>query len=314
MSCIMLRRPSPPALAPRVAEVRAFNRFYTRLIGLLDEGHLATRFSLAQGRVLYEIAQRGRPIAADLTGALGIDPGYLSRMVQALQADGLVAKRPSTDDKRRQHLELTAAGRRAVAELERRTDAAIAGVLERVPPGAEDELVGAMRGIRAVLDPAPPAVVLRAPRPGDLGWIVHRHGVLYAREHGWDERFEAVVAQIVADFVARFDPARARCWIADRGGAIVGSVFVIARSATVAQLRLLYVEPTARGAGIGSRLVGECVKFARAAGYRRMMLSTNSGLVAARRIYEAAGFRRVGEDPRYSFGDGLVGQTWVLRL
>jgi DNA-binding MarR family transcriptional regulator/N-acetylglutamate synthase-like GNAT family acetyltransferase len=339
-------------LVQRVAEVRAFNRFYTRLIGVLREGHLASPFSLAQVRVLYELAHQDGPTASALCEQLALDPGYLSRMLRDLERRGLMTGRKSADDARRRRLALTAKGKRTVGDLERKADAAIAAVLAQVPPGRQDEVMQAMRRIRAALEPeaaaaaAPEAAasalavptvagvtraaaagaaraaeagsagapfLLRAHRPGDLGWIVHRHGALYAEEHGWDERFEAMVARIAADFVDHFDPKRERCWIAERAGAIVGSVFLVAKSKTVAQLRMLYVEPHARGLGLGRHLVAECTRFARQAGYRKIVLWTNSVLAAARRLYVAEGYRLVREEPHPELGPGRA-QTWELEL
>ncbi len=302
---------------PHVDEMRRFNRFYTRLIGVLDEGHLASPFSLAQVRVLYELAHQATPTASELCDQLALDPGYLSRMLRELERRGLVTRRRSASDRRQQQLELTAKGRRTVAELERKAEAAVAAVLARVPPAAQHELVGAMRRIRSVLEPGADRAepfILRSHQPGDMGWIVHRHGVLYAQEYGWDERFEALVAQITADFITKLDPRRERCWIAERDGAIVGAVFLVARSKTTAQLRLLYVEPSARGLGLGRRLVQECTRFARQARYRKIALWTNSVLVSARKIYEAEGYRLVEETKHADFGPELVGQTWELDL
>jgi len=310
-----------PALQQRVAEVREFNRFYTRLIGVLREGHLASPFSLAQVRVLYELAHQDGPTASALCDQLALDPGYLSRMLRDLERDKLVTGRPSPTDARRRQLALTGKGRRVMDALERHADDAIAAVLAPVPPDRQAQITRAMCQIRAALDPAAPAAasadpapfLLRAHQPGDLGWIVHRHGALYAQEYGWDERFEALVARIAADFVDRFDPDRERCWIAERDGAIVGSVFLVTKSRTVAQLRLLYVEPHARGLGLGRRLVAECTRFARRAGYRKIMLWTNSVLTSARRLYLAEGYRLVAEEPHPELGPGLA-QTWELAL
>ncbi len=339
-------------LEQRVAEVREFNRFYTRLIGVLREGHLASPFSLAQVRVLYELAHQDAPVASALCDQLALDPGYLSRMLRDLGRRGLVTGRRSADDARRRQLALTAKGKRVLASLERKADTAIASVLAQVPRARQLEVTGAMRRIRTALEPtaagataagsagtAPAGAtagaaraaaagsaraaagsgsagspfLLRTHQPGDLGWVVHRHGALYAQEQGWDERFEALVARIVADFVDRFDPKRERCWIAERDGAIVGSVFLVAKSKTVAQLRLLYVEPDARGHGIGRRLVAECTRFARQARYRKIVLWTNSVLDAARRLYVAEGYRLVREQPYPDLGPGRA-QTWELRL
>ena len=299
----------------RVAEVRAFNRFYTRLIGVLGDSHLESPFSLAQVRVLYELANQPAPTATTLCSELALDPGYLSRMLGELERRNLVTKRRSASDARRQELALTGAGKKVIRDLDRKATTAIEDMLGRVPADRQPEVTQAMRQIRAAFEPVTSEpYLLRAHRPGDMGWVVHRHGVLYSEEYGWDERFEGLVAKITADFVARFDPARERCWIAERGGAIVGSIFLVSRTKTVAQLRLLYVEPSTRGLGIGRRLVEECTRFARQAGYRKIMLWTNDVLVSARKIYEAEGYALVAEEPHEEFGTGLVGQTWELAL
>ena len=301
---------------PHVQEVRRFNRFYTQLIGVLDEGHLESDLSLAQVRLLYELRHTPGQTATALTDRLALDAGYASRMLAVLQRRRLVTRRRSATDGRQIELALTAKGRQRTKQLERKAEAAVRAILAPLSPGGRSELVRAMERIRAAFAPPSPATpyLLRAHQPGDMGWIVHRHGVLYAQEYGWDERFEALVAKIVADFIQRFDPKRERCWIAERDGAIVGSVFLVARSKTVAQLRLLYVEPSARGLGIGARLVAECTRFAKQVGYRKIMLWTNSALVSARKIYQAEGYRLVDESRHSDFGVPLVGQTWELPL
>lgn len=299
-------------LAARVAEVRRFNRFYTRLIGLLDDGHLATPFSLAQVRVLYELAHQGAPTASALCEQLALDPGYLSRMLRDLVKRGLVTRRRAAGDARSHELALTAKGTRLTGTLDGKAAASIAQLLERVPAAVQRDVVAAMQQIRGAFEPAPATepYLLRAHQPGDLGWIVHRHGVLYAAEYGWDERFEALVARIAADFVDHFKPQRERCWIAERAGSIAGSVFLVERSKTVAQLRLLYVEPSARGLGIGSRLVAECTRFARHARYRSILLTTNRILSAARRIYRAEGYVLTSE----TTDETGPNETWELAL
>jgi DNA-binding MarR family transcriptional regulator/GNAT superfamily N-acetyltransferase len=324
-------------LQQRVAEVREFNRFYTRLIGVLREDHLASPFSLAQVRVLYELAHRDAPTASALRDQLALDPAYLSRMLRDLERRGLVTGRRSAADARRRQLALTAKGKRVAGALERKADTTIASVLAPVPPARQVEVTRAMRQIRETFEPAAAGAgaagavaktagaagagagsaespfLLRTHQPGDLGWMVHRHGTLYAQEYGWDERFEALVARIAADFVDHFDPKRERCWIAEREGAIAGSVLLVKKSKTVAQLRLLYVEPHARGHGIGRRLVAECTRFARQARYRKIVLWTNSVLASARQLYLAEGYRLVHEAPHPELGPGLA-QTWELRL
>jgi DNA-binding MarR family transcriptional regulator/GNAT superfamily N-acetyltransferase len=308
-------------VADTVAQVRRFNRFYTRLVGALDEGHLRSSFSLAETRVLYEIAQSHGPGATDLGRRLGLDPGYLSRILRGFERRGLVERHRSADDARRNHLSLTDKGRATFDDLNTRASEVIAALLQPLPPGEQQKLLDSMCTIESLLD-APPVpslqslVTLRPHRAGDMGWIVHRQAILYAQEYGWDERYEALISRIVADFIERFDPKRERCWIAERRNEIVGSVFLIKHPerAGVAQLRLLYVEPSARGLGIGRRLVRECTEFARQAGYKAITLWTNSVLTSARKIYEAEGYRLVAEKPHHSFGHDLVGQTWELEL
>jgi DNA-binding MarR family transcriptional regulator/ribosomal protein S18 acetylase RimI-like enzyme len=300
--------------------VRAFNRFYTRRIGVLGEQHLGQPFSLTEVRVLYELAHRDHPSASEIGHALGLDSGYLSRTLRAFRKRGLVTASHAGDDRRRTLLALSAAGRRAFAPLDRQARQAVVAMIQPLTADEQQRIVTAMDVIRALLgdESAPPEsrepFVLREPRAGDLGWIVHRHGVVYAAEYGYDERFEALVAKVVAGFVEAWDPARDRCWIAERRGEIVGSVFVVARSKTIAQLRLLLVEPSARGMGVGRRLVDEVVGFARRAGYKRVQLWTQSELKAARRIYKAAGFRIVGTEGHESFGKKLDAEVWELTL
>ena len=304
-------------LDEQVATVRGFNRFYTRQIGLLDEGLLESEFSLTECRVLYELAHHDGLTATDLRRDLGLDAGYLSRMLKTFEARGFVARTPSDRDARRTVLALTAAGRAAFAPLEKASQDKIAALLGPLSADERTKVVKAMGVVQRLWDGAPaPRVpyILRPPRPGDIGWIVHRQAIFYNREYGWDESFEALVAEIVAGFVKTFDATRERCWIAEREDAVVGSVFVVRESGEIARLRLLYVEPAARGLGIGGRLVDECIRFARANGYNTLTLWTNDVLIAARRIYEAAGFELVAEEPHHAFGKDLVGQHWNLEL
>ncbi len=299
--------------------VRHFNRFYTREIGVLEEKFLHSPFSLAEGRVIYELANRS-PLTATAVGqALRLDTGYLSRLVRGLKGRGLIDGRASETDGRQRFLSLTAKGRRAFAQLDSASRTEIQSMLDRVPPDQRPRLVGAMQAIEALLGAAPqPRVsyILRPHQPGDMGWIVHRQALLYAQEYGWSGEYEALIARITADFIEHFDPKRERCWIAERDGAIVGSIFAVRdpQRDGVAKLRLLYVEPSARGLGIGARLVQEVTRFARQAGYRTLTLWTNSVLVSARRLYEAEGYTLVGEEPHHSFGNDLVGQTWERAL
>jgi DNA-binding MarR family transcriptional regulator/GNAT superfamily N-acetyltransferase len=301
----------------RIEAVRRFNRLYTRQIGVLRRDYLDTPFSLTEARVLYELAQSEGTTATRLSQELDLDPGYLSRMLQHFHKQGLIEKARSSEDGRRSLLSLTEQGREAFAILDDRSRDRMAALLEEISPPEQERLVRAMQSIEQVLAERRAdgeRYVLRSHRPGDMGWVVHRHGVLYHEEYGWDEQFEALVAEIVARFVREHDPERERCWIAEMDGAPVGSVFLVKHSDTAAQLRLLLVEPEARGLGIGSRLVDECIGFARAAGYRKIMLWTNDVLVDARRVYERAGFRLVLEEPHHSFGHDLVGQTWEREL
>jgi DNA-binding MarR family transcriptional regulator/GNAT superfamily N-acetyltransferase len=306
-----------PTVAAPVAAIRRFNRFYTRQIGILGDRHLDSPFSLTEVRVLYELAHHDGITAAALGRELALDSGYLSRILRGFDQRGLIAKSRSDTDGRQTHLRLSDAGRTAFAALDATADTEIAAIVRGVAQDDRRKLTDAMRTIERVLGRAPDAkqpFVIRTHQPGDIGWVVYRHGVLYAREYGWDERFEALVAQIVAEFVQNFDPRRERCWIAERDGERVGSVFLVRKDDTVAKLRLLLVEPSARGMGIGQRLVEECIRFARHARYARMTLWTNSVLHSARKIYEAAGFRLISEEPHTSFGKDLVGQTWELDL
>jgi DNA-binding MarR family transcriptional regulator/GNAT superfamily N-acetyltransferase len=302
-------------LERRVAAVRRFNRFYTSRIGVLH--YLGSEFSLAEVRVLYELAHRADPpTATELCRELGVDAGYLSRLLRSFERRRLIARTRSDADGRRSHIALTAAGRAAFAPLGARSHDEVVALLAPLAEADQQRLVEAMHTIEGVLggDDRTPPFTLRPHRPGDMGWVVQRHGALYAEEFGWDERFEALVATIVARFIERHDPARERCWIAEKDGARIGSVFLVRRSKTAAQLRLLLVEPKARGLGVGTRLVAECERFAREAGYRTIVLWTNSVLLAARRIYEAAGYRLTHTEPHTSFGHDLVGETWEKTL
>jgi DNA-binding MarR family transcriptional regulator/GNAT superfamily N-acetyltransferase len=309
-------------LDSRVAQVRRFNRFYTRAIGVLNEHHLQSPLSLSEVRVLYELAHADpdRPASARvLASGLGIDEGYLSRILRGFVQRGWLRRQRSPSDRRRTLLSLTARGRKALAPLESRSHAQSAALLSALAPQAQQALTASMRTIEQLLEPAAriadrEQVGLREPLPGDLGWIIHRHGELYAQEYGYDARFEALVARIVADFVDHLRPGRERCWIAVRSDAIVGAVLVVRKTDSVAKLRLLYVEPAARGMGVGALLVDECIRFARATSYRKLMLWTQSELVAARALYARAGFEKRTSEPHQSFGRDLVAETWELRL
>ena len=303
-------------LDARIEAVRRFNRFYTQRIGVLGEGLLASPLSLAEVRVLYELAHASPaepPSASALAADLGIDAGYLSRILRGFVQRGWVRRQRSAADARKGLLTLTSSGRKMFAPLDKRSHDEVRSSLERLSRGDQAALAASMRTIERILGtPAdrPAPVVLRSLMPGDIGWVVHRHGVLYAHEYRYDARFEALVAHIAADFVERFDPLHERCWIVEREGEVVGSVFVVRKSRTVAKLRLLLIEPSARGLGLGERLVDECIRFARRAGYRKLVLWTQSELLAARRIYERAGFSRSAAKPHRSFGRKLVAETW----
>ena len=301
----------------RIAAIRSFNRFYTRQIGLLEEGLLKSEYSLTEARVLFELAQREDLTATELGRDLRLDAGYLSRLLKKFEELGLIRRTTSKTDARQSVLTLTATGREAFAPLNRASQDEIARMLQPLSGPEKDEVVRSMRTIQRLLDgksEPEPALILRPHRPGDIGWIAYRQGILYHEEYGWDQTFEALVAEIAAAFVKNFDPQWECSWIAERGGEIAGSVFLVRRSDEVAKLRLLYVEPSTRGLGIGAKLVGECIGFARMKGYKTLTLWTNDVLVAARRIYEKVGFNLVHEEPHHSFGKDLVGQTWELTL
>ncbi|MCE7980679.1 MAG: MarR family transcriptional regulator [Caldilinea sp. CFX5] len=308
---------TPSTLSERIETVRRFNRFYTKQIGVLQEGLLKSQFPLTEAQVLYELAKQEQTTATALGNALGLDAGYLSRIIGNFEKQGLVQKAPSPSDGRQNLLRLTADGQTEFVRLNERSQAEIGTLLAALPEAEQRRLVEAIQTIAAILEPkseAPAAYLLRPHQPGDMGWVVHRHAVLYTTEYGWDEQFEALVAEIVAKFIQHFDPKWERCWLAEVDGAIVGSVFLVKQSEEVAKLRLLYVEPAARGLGIGKRLVDECIRFAKRTGYRKMTLWTNSILTAARGIYIKAGFQLVHSEAHHSFGHDLVGETWELTL
>jgi DNA-binding MarR family transcriptional regulator/N-acetylglutamate synthase-like GNAT family acetyltransferase len=301
----------------RIEAVRRFNRFYTQQIGVLQERLLRSPFSLAEARLIYELAHRGKTTATELSSQLGLDAGYLSRLLQSLKGRGLINRQVSRADGRQNLLSLNEKGKKAFATIHVRSRNEIRGMLNPLSRLDQNRLVKAMNTIEELLG-APPEekapYLLRPHQPGDMGWVVHRHGVIYSEEYRWDEQFEALVAGIVSKFIQKFNPKKERCWIAEKDGEIVGCVFLVRQSNRTAKLRLLLVEPKARGLGIGSRLVDECVRFARHAGYRKMVLWTNHVLQGARHIYEKAGFRLVHEEPHHSFGHDLIGETWELVL
>lgn len=302
----------------RIDAVRRFNRFYTRRIGALQQGYMGSAFPLPQARVLYEIGQRGACTASELGAELDLDLGYLSRLLQTLKRQGMVQGEAAREDARRVRLSLTAKGRKAFQQLDGRSRELVAGMLGELPPPDQARLVNALQAVEGVLQkdlPPEKSISLRSHRPGDMGWIVERHAVLYHEQDGWGAAFEALVAQIVKDFLENFDAERERCWIAERGGERVGCVFVVKQSAKVAKLRLLIVEPSARGAGLGRRLVDECIAFARAKGYKKLVLWTHAHLLAARSIYRAAGFRKLPKTEVHdTFGPKAVSEFWELKL
>jgi len=306
------------SLASQVAAVRRFNRFYTRQIGVLREKLYRSPFSLTEVRVLYELAHRHQLTAKELCRDLGLDPGYLSRMLRTFEKRGWLKRTLSPDDARHYFLALTAKGRDAFAPLNQRSAQEVGALLRQVPKTSRAGVIRAMHTIEqafAAGDSQARSFILRNPDPGDLGWVVHRHGALYSQEYGYDERFEALVAKIVGEFVEHYDARRERCWIAERGGEIVGSVFLVRKSAAVAKLRLLLVEPSARGLGIGKRLVNECVEFARQAGYKRIVLWTQSELKAARGIYQGAGFHLADKHHHHSWSRrNLISEVWEKEL
>lgn len=305
--------------ASAIDSVRRFNRFYTRQIGVLQERLLRTPFSLAEARILYELGIRKRVIAKDLQRDLDLDVGYLSRIVRSLETRKLITRSRSSTDGRQRVLALTPTGRAAFRNLDSRSRDEIGKMLREIPGSDRAQILGAMATIENVLtkDNASGTrhdIRLRSHRPGDMGWVVEQHGLLYSNEYGWDERFEGIVAGIVSEFIRNFDPKSDRCWIAELNGKRVGSIFCVRKNATTAKLRLLLVAPEARGFGLGACLVDECLAFARKVGYKKITLWTNNVLHTARHIYERRGFELVNEERHSLFGTGLIGQTWELRL
>jgi DNA-binding MarR family transcriptional regulator/GNAT superfamily N-acetyltransferase len=301
----------------QISAVRAFTRFYTRKLGVLDQHLLESPFSLSEVRVLYELATRDDLAAKEIGIELGLDAGYLSRIVQSFDEKGLITRKPLASDRRQYRLSLTAKGRQAFEKVNRASHDEVAAMLAPLSRRDGNRLVGAMADIKRLLGDisiSTPPAILRDPRPGDMGWVVQSHGALYASEYGFDTSFEALVAEIAAKFLTSFDASRERCWIADIDGIQVGSVFLVRHSDDVAKLRLLLVDPAGRGQGLGRRLVAECLGFARACGYRKITLWTQSILVAARKIYQDAGFVLVASEPHRSFGQSLSGETWEREL
>jgi len=308
---------SPNDFDGQIAAIRGFSRFYTRKLGIIEPKLLHSSFTLQEARILYEIAHRPACTATDLTRELGLDPGFLSRTLQALQRRQIVTRKPSKEDGRVNELSLTAKGRTAQAELERRSREEVGTLLAGLDDRQRAAIVGAMTPIEQTLErPAekPAAFLLRSHRPGDIGWVISSQAKAYAEDYGWDISYEALVAEICAQFIKGYDPSLEHCWIAEANGERLGSIFLVNGGDDVAKLRLLAVEKKARGLGVGRALVDECIRSARARGYRKMTLWTQSILVAARGIYQATGFHRVKEEPHHSFGVDLVGETWELKL
>ncbi|MGB6385402.1 MAG: helix-turn-helix domain-containing GNAT family N-acetyltransferase [Terriglobales bacterium] len=324
----MVSHPTTPVVSEeRVESVRRFNRFYTRQIGLLDEGLLNSPFSLTEVRTLYELAHREQSTAVELCKELGLDAGYLSRILRKFEKKRLIEKKISPQDSRQSLLSLTSTGRTVFNPLNARSTEQVSAIMGKLQPAQQEDLIRAMQTIESMLaldsekqtsaerKNEGRTYILRPHKPGDMGWVVYRHGILYSQEYRYDERFEALVAGIVAEFIENYNPARERCWMAESNGEIVGSVFLVEKSKKVAKLRMLLVEPSARGMGIGKRLVAECIRFARKASYKTIMLWTQSELTAARKIYQQAGFELVAEEPHSSWGrKNLVAETWRLKL
>lgn len=307
-----------PSAAPHVQAVRGFNRFYTQRIGVLAP-YLGSKLSLTEVRVLYELAQRDQPTASELGRDLALDAGYLSRILRRFEAKGWLTRVPSPADARQSLLKLTLAGHKVFAPLQQQSNDEAAALLAGLSPADQQNLVTAMNTVRRLLappdQPAPTrTIVLRDPKPGDMGWVVQQHGEVYAREYGWNSEFETLVADIAGKYLKNFQPDFEKCWIAELDGLRVGAVFVMRKSATVAQLRMLILAPEARGLGLGGRLTDECIVFARGKGYKKMQLWTNSCLDAARAIYAKRGFRLTKSEPYHGFGHDLVGETWELRF
>jgi DNA-binding MarR family transcriptional regulator/GNAT superfamily N-acetyltransferase len=308
---------SSSQLEERIAAVRRFSRFYTRQLGLLQESLVHTRFSLTEARVLYELAHRHTVTASELAADLDLDHGYLSRILRRFGDEGLLKKVRAANDGRQSVISITAKGRKAFAPLNKNSHDQVAAMLDRLDSAGQQRVVGAMAAIERLLDAAPkpvPAIILRPHEPGDMGWVTSTNAAIYAKEYGWDLTYEALVARITADFIENFDGKRERCWIAELDGERVGSVFVVRKTDQVAKLRLLVIDPKARGLGLGRRLVEECLRFAKSAGYSSMTLWTQSILTAARSIYQQAGFKLVAEEPHHSFGVDLIGETWERNL
>lgn len=304
-------------LAAHAQHVRHFTRFYTRTFEVLDERLLDGPFTLIEARVVFEIANHNQTTAVLIAHQLGLDASYLSRTLKSLEKRGFVARTVSSKDARQSVLSLTTQGREAFASINQSSQKQVVEMLEKISPIEQARLIRAMSEIERILGDSKPHTepyLLRTHQPGDIGWVIQTHGLLYAEEYGWDESFEALVAEVAAKFIRNFDPKYERCWIAEHHGQRVGSAFIVRENEDTARLRLLIVDPSARGLGIGQRLVAECIRFARQKRYKTLTLWTNDNLVAARHIYQSVGFELVDEEPHHSFGHDLVGQNWDLKL
>ncbi|WP_093122983.1 bifunctional helix-turn-helix transcriptional regulator/GNAT family N-acetyltransferase [Variovorax sp. OK605] len=318
MTMATMSTPTPPVDPAAVKAIRQFNRFYTSRIGALDP-YLGSPMSLTDVRVLYELAHRETAVASEIGRDLGLDAGYMSRILRRFETEGWLTREPHPRDARQSVLRLTGSGHAAFAPLQQKSREEAAALLAPLAPAQREQLVQAMGTMQSLLDPeAPPArpqaAVLRDPAPGDIGWVVQQHGEIYAREYGWNSQFEALVAGIASEFLLKFQPEWERCWIAELNGERVGAIFVVRKSATVAQLRMLILASGARGLGLGGKLVEECIAFARLKGYKKMVLWTNSCLLAARGIYAKRGFKLMESQPHEGYGKSLVGETWELKL
>ena len=302
-------------ITDRADIVRQFNRFYTHQIGVLQEHLLQSDYSLTELRILYELASQGDLTSTDLRQMLGLDAGYMSRLISGFDKKGLIQKVPSTTDARASQLHITDLGREILAPLEQASRQEVITLLERLSEPQQLQLIASMKQIQTLLEGGQPTTyLLRDPQPGDMGLVVHQQTAIYSREYGWNSEFETLVAEVVAKYLRDYDPTSERCWIAEKDGKVIGSVFIVRQDATTAKLRMLYVDASARGLGIGSRLVEECLRFARQIGYQKMTLWTTSNLTAARKIYQQAGFELVEEEAVHSFGKDLVSQTWARAL